>query len=85
MIVIYLTVGLLIFIVGIVVGILSAPRTDDMSGILKEARKELERRNIRYSMLKGEFIGTLKGISWWELPPAVKKIIEDTLKELEKL
>jgi hypothetical protein len=56
-----------------------------MSGILKEARKELERRNIRYSMLKGEFIGTLKGISWWELPPAVKKIIEDTLKELEKL
>jgi len=84
MIVIYLSVGLLIFIVGIVVGLLSAPRADDMSGILREARKELERRNIRYSMLKGEFQGTLTGILWWKLPSTVEKIVRDKLKELDE-
>ena len=74
MIVIYLSIGLLIFIVGIIAGILSAPRADN-SEIMRDIKKD--------SKLLGEFEGTLRGILHWDLSPALKKLIEKKLEELE--
>jgi len=38
---------------------------------------------VKLSRLKGEFIGMLKGITWWDIPKELKEKLENKIKELE--
>ncbi len=40
-------------------------------------------QQITQTRLLGEFIGTLEGILFWEIPQALKIIIEGKIKELK--
>ena len=39
---------------------------------------------IKLARTKGEFIGTLQGILWWDIPEELKEKLEDKIKELKK-
>ena len=45
--------------------------------------KPLLKKECEYQRLKGEFIGTLKGILYWDIPEELKEIMLKQLKELE--
>jgi hypothetical protein len=47
---------------------------------MEQSRIKLICENAR---LTGEFIGTLKGILWWDIPAELKNKIENKIKELE--
>jgi len=53
----------------------------------KPGYQELEVINLKltvdYARLKGEYIGSLKGLLWWDLPKELKTKIEAQIKELE--
>lgn len=39
----------------------------------------------KYARLLGEFVGTLKGISTWEIPEELEKILQNKIKGLEEI
>ena len=39
---------------------------------------------LKLARTKGEFIGILKGILWWDIPEELKEKLENKIKELEK-
>jgi len=39
---------------------------------------------IKLARMQGQFIGTLKGILWWDIPSDLKEKIEKLIIELEK-
>lgn len=39
---------------------------------------------LKLARTKGEFIGTLHGILWWDIPEELKEKLENKIKELEK-
>jgi hypothetical protein len=41
-------------------------------------------QQIGYNRLLGEFIGTLEGILYWDIPTTLKLIIEQKIKELRE-
>ena len=45
--------------------------------------KEQELR-LKLAILQGEFIGTLKAITWWDIPNELKDILEKRIVELEE-
>lgn len=38
---------------------------------------------LKLARIKGEFIGTLKGILCWDIPEELKQKLENKIKELE--
>ena len=38
---------------------------------------------LKLARIEGEFIGTLKGILWWDIPEELKERLENKIKELE--
>ena len=38
---------------------------------------------IKFARLQGEYVGTLKGILWWDIPKELKTKLEDTISKLE--
>lgn len=54
-----------------------AKRSDVMS-------KEELYLKLKLARTKGEFIGTLQGILWWDIPEELKEKLENKIKELEK-
>ena len=38
---------------------------------------------LKLARTKGEFIGTLHGILWWDIPEELKQKLENKIKELE--
>ena len=44
---------------------------------------KLEDLTIKHARLQGEYIGTLKGILWWDIPEDLKKKIKENIKKLE--
>ena len=46
-------------------------------------RKE-DKLKIEIARLRGEFIGTLKGIVLWDIPDELKERLKDRIRELEK-
>jgi hypothetical protein len=41
-----------------------------------------DRIKIKLARLQGEFVGTLKGILWWDIPNELKVKIERRINEL---
>jgi hypothetical protein len=41
-----------------------------------------DRVKIKLARLQGEFVGTLKGILWWDIPNELKVKIERRINEL---
>ncbi len=39
---------------------------------------------IKLARVQGEYIGTLKGILWWDIPNELKEKLKDRIVELEK-
>jgi hypothetical protein len=39
---------------------------------------------LKLARTKGEFIGTLQAILWWDIPEELKEKLESKIKELEK-
>lgn len=62
------------------------------SGEIRNVAKEIEWKSHQQYMIKeakynrvlGEFIGTLKGVCYWEIPNELKLKLERKIKELEK-
>ncbi len=54
----------------------------------KETAEIIERvianQQIGHNRLLGEFIGTLEGILYWDIPTPLKLIIEQKIKELRE-
>lgn len=46
--------------------------------------KDQSKKNIEYARLKGEYIGTIKGILLWEIPDELKEKLEKILQDLNK-
>jgi hypothetical protein len=44
---------------------------------------EEDKIKIKLARVRGEYIGTLKGILWWDIPNELKKILKDRIVELE--
>ena len=38
---------------------------------------------IKLAKVRGEYIGTLKGILWWDIPIELKEKLKDRIVELE--
>tara|TARA_Y100000385_G_C12658965_1_gene452903 strand:+ start:203 stop:352 length:150 start_codon:yes stop_codon:yes gene_type:complete len=38
---------------------------------------------LKLERLKGEFIGMLKGITWWDIPEELREKLENKIKKLE--
>ena len=45
--------------------------------------KEELKLQLKLARTKGEFIGTLQGILWWDIPEELKEKLENKIKELE--
>ena len=45
--------------------------------------KEELHLKLKLARTKGEFIGTLQGILWWDIPDELKEKLENKIKELE--
>ena len=43
---------------------------------------ELDKLKMKYSVLIGEYLGTLEGISWWKIPKDLQEIINTTKQDL---
>ena len=39
---------------------------------------------LKLARIKGEFIGTLEGILWWDIPEELREKLENKIKELNK-
>ena len=50
---------------------------------MTEVDKDIFRLTIELSRTRGMYIGTLKGILWWDLPKELKSNLENRIKELE--
>ncbi len=46
--------------------------------------KEYWKQKIEYGCLLGNFIGTLEGILWWEIPTGLRLKLEQKIKELKQ-
>lgn len=49
----------------------------------KVDEKEVIKKDIEYARLLGEFVGTLTGITYWDIPKELKVKIEAKIQELE--
>jgi hypothetical protein len=45
---------------------------------------EEDKIKIKLARVQGEYIGTLKGILWWDIPNELKERLKDRIVELEK-
>ena len=46
---------------------------------------EEDKLKIQLARLKGEFVGMLKGILWWDIPKELKERIEEVIKRNEEV
>jgi hypothetical protein len=46
---------------------------------------EIKRLKVETARLEGEFIGTLKAITFWNIPKELKDKLEERIVELEKI
>jgi hypothetical protein len=44
---------------------------------------EEDKLKVQIARLEGEYIGTLKGILWWDIPNELKERLKDRIVELE--
>ena len=44
-----------------------------------------DKLKIEIARLKGDFIGTLKGITWWDIPNELKDKLDKKIVELEQI
>lgn len=51
---------------------------------MNKNEKKFLKLEIENARLKGDFIGTLKGILFWPIPDDLKLKIQSKIKELEK-
>ena len=45
--------------------------------------EEQDKLKIKLARVQGEYIGTLKGILWWDIPNKLKEKLEKLIVELE--
>ena len=56
---------------------------DYHSHTTKTKMSEEELLKIKLARVQGEYIGTLKGIIWWDIPNELKEKLELLIAELE--
>ena len=39
--------------------------------------------NIEYNKLRGQYLGLLEGLLWWEIPEKLKAIVQNSINELK--
>lgn len=45
---------------------------------------EIDKLKVELAWIKGQYIGTLKGILWWDIPSKLKENLKKQIKELEE-
>jgi hypothetical protein len=56
---------------------------EDKTNIYYKIMNEEDKLKVQIARLEGEYIGTLKGILWWDIPNELKERLKDRIVELE--
>ncbi len=51
---------------------------------IKSKMDEIDKLKVELAWIKGQYIGTLKGILWWDIPSKLKENLKKQIKELEE-